>query len=223
MGVVTGKGGGRADLGGRRSTKWVRRSSGITFSLFPDIRQAQRLPSECLLGCCEGCCRAASLLREHTPHFLGWESKVCGLEKDLIPRTKREGGYSRWRLPNESHYNYQGERAPSSWRCRGHPSESLRGQETQWGNAEGKPTSLTFSQWWQFLSHWKSWSLIFHRSERVEIVWSEAIPLDWFFPLHLTGVPEARVGDGAGEEGRPKVKGWWPAPRVKQSVEPSVG
>jgi len=41
----------------------------------------------------------------------------------------------------------------------------------------------------------------------VEIVWSEAIPLDWFFPLHLTGVPEARVGDGAGEEGRPEVKG----------------
>lgn len=41
----------------------------------------------------------------------------------------------------------------------------------------------------------------------MEIVWSEAIPLDWFFRLHLTGVPEARVGDGTGEEGRPEVKG----------------
>ena len=41
----------------------------------------------------------------------------------------------------------------------------------------------------------------------MEIVWSEAIPLNWFFPLNLDEVPEARMGDGAGEEGRPEVKG----------------
>lgn len=41
----------------------------------------------------------------------------------------------------------------------------------------------------------------------MEIVWSEAIPLNWFFHLNLTEVPEAQVGEGAGEEGRTEVKG----------------
>ena len=97
-----GKVGGRAELGGRRSKKRVRRSSRITFSLFPDIWQAQRFPLECLLGCCEGCGGAVSLLRGDIP-LVSWVGNPrCGLGKGLILRTELEGGYSGRCLPNES-------------------------------------------------------------------------------------------------------------------------